>query len=140
MTLSDTKLRNLTTPGKHFDGGSLYLEVTPAGGRYGRLKYKHVGEEKRFAFGVYPEVTLKQARERRDEASEVIERGEDPGDLRKAAKVPAEHESVSSSRTTTPLHSRFAGSPRPIRSLRSCIDFAHVSAEQNTSQSLTSAR
>lgn len=38
MNLNDAKLRNLTTPGKHFDGGGLYLEVTLAGGRYWRLK------------------------------------------------------------------------------------------------------
>ena len=38
--LSDVKLRSLTQPGKHFDGGGLYLEVTPAGGRYWRLKYR----------------------------------------------------------------------------------------------------
>ena len=47
MKLNDAKLRNLATPGKHFDGGGLYLEVTPAGGRYWRLKYRHTGKEKR---------------------------------------------------------------------------------------------
>ena len=51
--LSDVKLRNLAEPGKHFDGGGLYLEVTPAGGRYWRLKYRFAGKEKRLAFGVY---------------------------------------------------------------------------------------
>ena len=62
--LSDVQLRTLKTPGKHFDGGGLYLEVTPAGGRYWRLKYRHCGKERRLAFGVYPEVSLKAARER----------------------------------------------------------------------------
>ena len=92
MKLNDAKLRNLTTPGRHFDGGGLYLEVSPAGGRYWRLKYRIVGKEKRLAFGVYPEVSLKTARERRDEARKLIERGEDPGEVRKAAKAQAEHE------------------------------------------------
>ena len=91
MKLNDAKLRNLATPGRHFDGGGLYLEVTPAGGRYWRLKYRHAGKEKRLAFGVYPEVSLKVARERRDDARKVIERGEDPGEMRKAAKIQAEH-------------------------------------------------
>lgn len=89
MKLNDAKLRSLTTPGRHFDGGGLYLEVTPAGSRYWRLKYRHAGKEKRLAFGVYPEVGLKLARERREEARKVLERGEDPGELRKAAKVQA---------------------------------------------------
>lgn len=92
MKLNDVALRNLKTPGKHADGLGLYLEVTQAGGRYWRMKYRHGGKEKRLAFGVYPEVSLKQARERRDAARKVLERGEDPGELRKAAKAQAEHE------------------------------------------------
>ena len=92
MKLTDAKLRTLKTPGKHFDGAGLYLELTPSGGRYWRLKYRHGGKEKRLAFGVYPNVTLKDARDRREQARKVIERGEDPGELRKAAKAKAEHE------------------------------------------------
>jgi len=92
MKLTDAKLRTLRAPGKHFDGGGLYLEVTPAGGRYWRLKYRYGGKEKRLAFGVYPEVTLKEARERRDSARKTLDRGADPGELKKAAKAQAEHE------------------------------------------------
>ncbi len=92
MKLNDAKLRTLTTPGKHFDGGGLYLEVTAAGGRYWRLKYRHAGKEKRLAFGVYPEVSLKTARERRDEARRMLDAGQDPSAERKAAKVQAETE------------------------------------------------
>jgi hypothetical protein len=66
--LSDVKLRNVVEPGKHFDGGGLYLEVTLAGGRHWRLTYRFARKEKRLAFGVYPEVSLKLARERRAEA------------------------------------------------------------------------
>ena len=90
MKLTDAKLRTLKTPGKHFDGAGLYLELTPAGGRYWRLKYRHAGKEKRLAFGVYPAVSLKEARERRDEARKLIERGADPGELKKAAKTQAD--------------------------------------------------
>ena len=89
MKLTDAKLRTLKALGKHFDGGGLYLELTPSGGRYWRLKYRHGGKEKRLAFGVYPDVSLKEARERRDEARKVLERGDDPGALKKAAKVRA---------------------------------------------------
>lgn len=92
MKLTDVKLRTLTQPGRHFDGGGLYLEVTAAGGRYWRMKYRHGGKEKRLAFGVYPEVTLRAARDRRDEARRVLDQGEDPGELRKAAKAQAAHE------------------------------------------------
>ena len=75
--LIDLKLRSLKTPGKHFDGGGLYLEVTAAGGRYWRLKYRFAGKEKRLAFGVYPEVSLKTARERRAEARAILYRRQD---------------------------------------------------------------
>jgi hypothetical protein len=73
MKLTDANLRNLTEPGKHFDGGGLYLELTPAGGKYWRLKYRHGGKEKRLAFGVYPAVSLKAARDRAAEARKVLD-------------------------------------------------------------------
>lgn len=92
MKLNDARLRTLTTPGRHFDGAGLYLEVTPAGGRYWRMKYRHAGKEKRLAFGVYPEVSLKQARDRRDAARKLIEGGSDPGEMKRAAKVQAAQE------------------------------------------------
>lgn len=92
MKLTDAKLRTLNQPGKHADGGGLFLNVTPAGGRYWRLKYRYAGKEKLLALGVYPEVSLKDARERRDVARRHLDGGEDPGELRKAAKVKRAHE------------------------------------------------
>ena len=92
MKLTDAKLRNLTEPGKHFDGGGLYLELTPAGGRYWRLKYRHGGKEKRLAFGVYPAVSLKVARDRAADARKLMQGGDDPGALRKTDKAKAAHE------------------------------------------------
>ncbi len=88
--LSDVKLRNLVQPGKHFDGGGLYLEVTPAGGRYWRLKYRFAGKEKRLAFGVYPEVSLKAARERRADARAILDRSADPAIIKRQAKAKAD--------------------------------------------------
>lgn len=44
-----TKLRNLAEAGRHFEGRGLYLEVTAAGGRYWRMKYRHAGKEKRLS-------------------------------------------------------------------------------------------
>lgn len=81
MALSDVKLRGLRASGKHSDGGGLYLEVTQAGGRYWRVKYRHAGKEKRLALGVYPAVPLKLARERRDAARLVMQHGGDPAAL-----------------------------------------------------------
>lgn len=94
MKLSDAKLRTMTTPGRYFDGGGLYLELKPAGGRYFRLKYRFNGREKLLALGVYPEVSLKAARERREDARRVLASGNDPGDLKKAAKVQAVREAA----------------------------------------------
>ena len=94
MKLTDAKLRNLTEPGKYFDGGGLYLELTKAGGRYWRLKYRHGGKEKRLAFGVYPGVSLKDARDCAADARKVMQGGGDPGELRKNDKAKAAHEAV----------------------------------------------
>jgi integrase len=92
MKLSDSRLRSLKEPGKHFDGGGLFLHVAENGGRYWRLKYRVAGREKLLALGVYPDVTLKEARERREDARRALARGEDPGEMKRAAKVQAEHE------------------------------------------------
>ncbi len=94
MKLNDAKLRTLNTPGKHFDGAGLYLELTAAGGRYWRLKYRHGGKEKRLAFGVYPAVSLKEARELAANARKLLQAGDDPGEARKTAKAKAAHEAV----------------------------------------------
>ena len=98
MKLTDAKLRTLTETGKHFDGGGLYLELTAAGGRYWRLKYRIAGKEKRLALGVYPAVSLKDAREQASQARQVIQSGEDPAEQRKAAKSKAVHESANTFR------------------------------------------
>ncbi len=94
MKLTDAKLRTLTTPGKHADGHGLYLEVTATGGRYWRMKYRHGGKEKRLAFGVYPEITLKAARERQAEARAILARGDDPAALKREAAAQAQREAV----------------------------------------------
>jgi hypothetical protein len=63
MALTDAQLRNLTGPGKYFDGGGLYLDRPKAGGRYWRLNYRHSGKEKLLALGTYPAISLKAARD-----------------------------------------------------------------------------
>ena len=67
-SLSDAKVRNAkprTKPYKIADGEGLFLVVMPSGSKYWRLKYFFAGKEKLLALGVYPEVTLADARERR---------------------------------------------------------------------------
>lgn len=72
---------------RHFDSGGLYLEVSPAGGRWWRFKYRIGGKEKRISLGVYPAVSLKSARLARDEARLLIAQGIDPGEKRKAERA-----------------------------------------------------
>ncbi|WP_363797449.1 integrase arm-type DNA-binding domain-containing protein [Lysobacter firmicutimachus] len=67
-----------------FDGGGLYLELMPNGSKYWRLKYRIHGKEKRLAIGIYPEVPLAEAREKRDEARKAIKSGIDPSAKRQA--------------------------------------------------------
>ncbi|HIJ85706.1 MAG TPA: tyrosine-type recombinase/integrase, partial [Magnetococcales bacterium] len=73
-------------PFKMADGGGMYLLVNPTG-RYFRLDYRHDGKRKTLALGVYPDVSLKQARERRDEARRLLAEGVDPGEHRKNTKA-----------------------------------------------------
>ncbi len=72
---------------KLFDEKGLYLELAPSGGRWWRLKYRFEGKEKRLALGVDPDVSLKAAREKRDEARSLLAQGVDPGEHRKAEKA-----------------------------------------------------
>ncbi len=72
--------------GKVFDGGGLFLQVKPDGARYWRMKYRHGGRENLLAFGVYPEVSLSEARRRRDEARALLREGKDPNAVRAAAR------------------------------------------------------
>jgi integrase len=94
MPLTDAQLRNLTEPGKHFDGGGLYLELTKAGGKYWRMKYRHGGKENRLSFGVYPAIGLKAARDLANEARKTLQGGHDPSELRKAEKAKVVHETA----------------------------------------------
>lgn len=93
MPLSDVAIRKAKPTGKVqrlFDGGGLYLEISPAGGKLWRQKYRFGGKEKRLAHGAYPDVSLALARERRDEARKLLAIGIDPADHRKAEKAAGE--------------------------------------------------
>lgn len=89
MPLTDVAVRKASPREKAYrlaDSGGMYLEVSPSGGKYWRLKYRFNGKEKRLALGVYPDVSLVLARERRDEARKRLAVGADPGELKKDNK------------------------------------------------------
>ena len=93
MPLTDITIRTAKGTEKRrrlSDAGGLYLEISPAGGKWWRFKYRFDGAEKRLSLGVYPDVGLKDARERRDELRRLLASGVDPGVHRKvqsAARV-----------------------------------------------------
>lgn len=68
------------------DSGGMYMEVMPNGSKYWRLKYRLLGKEKRLALGVYPAVSLAEAREGRDIAKKMIKAGEDPCFVKKEGR------------------------------------------------------
>jgi integrase len=74
-------------PIRLFDSGGMYLEVSPAGGKLWRLKYRFNGKEKRLALGIYPDVPLAKARSKRDAARQLLADGIDPSENRKAVKA-----------------------------------------------------
>jgi hypothetical protein len=90
IPLTVTAVKNAKASGKTqrlFDGGGLYLEVSPNGGKWWRFKYRFAGKEKRISLGVFPDVSLKDARERKDEARRLLANGIDPSERRKTHRA-----------------------------------------------------
>lgn len=91
MPLNDRQIRNAkpTEAGKKaklFDGGGLYLEVTPAGGKIFRLKYRIDGKEKTLTIGKYPAVSLSEARQAAENARRLLVSGQDPSEAKQQEK------------------------------------------------------
>lgn len=81
MPLTEKTLKSLKSPDKIkkvSDAAGLYIELHPNGAQYWRLKYRYAGKEKRMALGVYPAVSLKDARQQRDTAKRLLAEGIDP--------------------------------------------------------------
>jgi integrase len=90
MPLSDTAIKNAKPkekPYKLADEKGLYLLVTVNGGKWWRFDYRLAGKRKTLSMGVYPEISLKEARAKRDKAREQIAKGIDPGITRKIEKA-----------------------------------------------------
>jgi len=93
MALTDIKVRIAKPTDKQYkltDGSGMHLLVHPNGSRYWRLQYRFGGKQKMLALGVYPDVSLADARARRDEARKLLANGIDPGDKKKNDKVEQE--------------------------------------------------
>ena len=91
MPLTNTAIRNAKPRLKRyrlFDSQGLYIEVAPNGGKWWRLKYRILGKEKRLSLGIYPEVSLKEARVKRDQARSLLAEGADPIEARKTQRIP----------------------------------------------------
>ncbi len=89
MKLNDVAVRKAKPDTKSYkmsDGGGMYLEVMPNGSKYWRLKYRLGGKEKRLALGVYPDVPLILARERREKARKLLAEEIDPGEVKQQSK------------------------------------------------------
>ena len=110
MPLTDMQVLKAKPQGKQvtlFDGGGLFLLVTPSGGKLWRLKYRYDGKEKLLALGQYPDVNLKVARRRRDEAREQLANGIDPGEVRKAQKQASTEETETFEVIAREWHGKF---------------------------------
>ena len=92
MALSDTSIRNAKPaekPYKLYDSDGLFIQVTPSGGKWWRLKYRFNGKEKLLSLGTYPDVSLASARSRREEAKTLLANDPpiDPSENRKNNKA-----------------------------------------------------
>lgn len=92
MKLTNIKCQN-TKPSektqKLFDGRGLFLEIRPNGAKYWRMKYRFMGKEKLLALGVYPEISLAEAREKCLEARKTLDKNHDPASVRKQERQEA---------------------------------------------------
>lgn len=94
MALTDVKVRSAKPTDKPYkltDGEGMHLMVHPNGSKYWRLQYRFDGKQKTLALGVYPEITLSDARQRRDEAKRQVATGVDPGEQKKVDKQTSLH-------------------------------------------------
>jgi Arm DNA-binding domain len=90
MALTDTTIRSAkpkATQYKLHDEKGLFAIVRPTGGKLWRFKYRYLGKEQQLSLGTYPEVSLKEARQRRDDARQMLAEGKSPGAEKKRAKL-----------------------------------------------------
>jgi integrase len=111
MPLTDTKARNAKPREKQFklyDTDGLFLLVTPAGGKWWRFKYRFGDKEKLLSLGTYPEVSLSQARQRRNAARKQVADSIDPSQTRKALKAAKVQDENTFEAVAREWHTKFA--------------------------------
>lgn len=92
MALTETGIKALKPYAKIYkksDAKGLFLEITPTGGKHWRYRYRYAGKDKRIALGSFPEISLAEARERRDRAAKQLANGTDPARTRRLLKQEA---------------------------------------------------
>jgi len=88
--LTDIQVKNVKPQEKEitlFDGGGLYVKITPSGGKLWHLKYRYRGKDKKLCLGAYPAVSLADARQRREDAKKLLANDVDPVETKKAQKA-----------------------------------------------------
>lgn len=92
MPLTATAVKN-AKPAKRqkklYDRKGLYIIIAPNGGKWWRFKYRFNGKEKLLSLGTYPEISLQDAREARDQARRLVAKGTDPSEHRKSSRLAA---------------------------------------------------
>ncbi|CDH30774.1 Putative prophage P4 integrase (fragment) [Xenorhabdus bovienii str. Intermedium] len=107
MALSDVKIRKAKPEAKSYkltDGDGMVLLVHPNGSKYWWLRYRFGGKEKMLALGKYPEMSLVDARVRRDEARKQLANGVDPSENKKVVKVEQQQEAITFEVVARELH------------------------------------
>ncbi len=114
--LSDAKVRTVKPtkkPKKLYDGGGLFLLVTPSGGKLWNFKYRFEGKERKVAFGQYPDISINEARQRREQARTLLGNGIDPSATKKAQKTAATQETETFEIVAREWHIKFSPSWAP---------------------------
>lgn len=111
VPLTDIKIKAAKPtkkPLKLFDGGGLFLLVTPTGGKLWRLKYRFGGTEKLLTLGAYPQTSLTEARQRRTDARSLLDKGVDPGAVKKAQRAAETEDSETFEVIAREWHGKFS--------------------------------
>ena len=135
MKLTATTIKNAKPKEKLyrlFDGEGLYLEITPSGGTYWRMKYRFNGKENRLAFGTYPNISLAEAREKRRIAKKELDAGRNPSEVKKLAKLETQKEYENNfENITREWHSqkKHTWNPKHAENILKCMEvdiFPHI--------------
>jgi hypothetical protein len=89
MNLTDINIKKAKPGGKTrklYDGGGLYIQIAPTGGKLWRYDYRFTGKRKTLALGRYPDISLQEARDRHQEARKQLAKGVDPSASKQAQK------------------------------------------------------